>query len=52
MALMVALGDRLREVWRNPSAENLTVLALIVAGWLALVFGLQYVISKRRKKQG
>jgi uncharacterized membrane protein YdjX (TVP38/TMEM64 family)/phosphatidylserine/phosphatidylglycerophosphate/cardiolipin synthase-like enzyme len=52
MALMVALGDRLREVWRNPSAENLTVLALIVAGWLALAFGLQYVISKRRKKQG
>jgi len=51
IALMVALGDRLREVWQNPSVENMTVLGLIVAGWLALAFGLQYLISKRRKRR-
>ena len=48
--LMAALGDRLREVWRNPSVANMTILGLIVAGWLALAFGLQYLISRRRKR--
>jgi uncharacterized membrane protein YdjX (TVP38/TMEM64 family) len=47
--LMTALGDRLREVWRNPSAENVVVLGLITAGWLAAAFGFQYLISKYRK---
>jgi uncharacterized membrane protein YdjX (TVP38/TMEM64 family) len=49
--LMVALGDRLRQVWKNPSVENMTVLGLIAAGWLALAFGLQFVISKYRKRR-
>ena len=47
--LMTTLGDRIREVWHNPSAANVIVLGLLVAGWLAAAFGLQYLISKFRK---
>jgi uncharacterized membrane protein YdjX (TVP38/TMEM64 family) len=51
IVLMVALGDRLREVWRNPTVENMTVLGLIVLGWLALAFGMQFVITKIRRRR-
>ena len=48
--IISVLGDRLREVWQNPSPENMVVLGLIIAGWVAIGFGLQYFISRRRKK--
>jgi phosphatidylserine/phosphatidylglycerophosphate/cardiolipin synthase-like enzyme/uncharacterized membrane protein YdjX (TVP38/TMEM64 family) len=47
--LMSALGGRLREVWQNPSVENIIVLGLLVAAWLAAAFGLQYLIKKHRR---
>jgi phosphatidylserine/phosphatidylglycerophosphate/cardiolipin synthase-like enzyme/uncharacterized membrane protein YdjX (TVP38/TMEM64 family) len=47
--LMSALGDRLREVWRNPSVENIVMLGLLAAAWLAAAFGLQYLIKKHRR---
>jgi phosphatidylserine/phosphatidylglycerophosphate/cardiolipin synthase-like enzyme/uncharacterized membrane protein YdjX (TVP38/TMEM64 family) len=47
--LMSALGGRLREVWQNPSIENIIVLGLLVAAWLAAAFGLQYLIKKHRR---
>ena len=50
IAVMVALGDRLREVWQNPSVENMAVLGLIAAGWLALAAGLQFVISRHQRR--
>lgn len=49
--IISVLGDRLREVWQNPSPENMVVLGLIIAGWIAVGFGLQYFISRRRKKR-
>lgn len=49
--LMTTFGDRLREVLHNPSVENLVVLGLVTAGWLAAAFGLQHLISKYRKSR-
>lgn len=46
--IMSALGDRLRMIWQDPSPQNMVVLGLIVAGWLAIAVGLQIVISRRR----
>ena len=49
IVLMTALGDRLREVWRNPSVENTIVLGLLAIAWLGAAMGLQYLVSKYRK---
>jgi len=51
IVLMTALGDRLHAVWRNPSVENMVVLGFVAACWLAVAFGLQLLISKRRKSR-
>lgn len=49
IVLMTALGDRLREVWHNPSVENTILLGLLAVAWLAAALGLQYLVSKYRK---
>jgi len=46
--VMSALGDRLRDVWQNPSPQNIVVLGLIAVAWLALAVGLQVFVSRRR----
>ena len=49
IAVMTALGDRLREILRDPSAANIGLLVLVVAVWIALSLGLQAALSRRRK---
>ncbi|MGH6619309.1 MAG: TVP38/TMEM64 family protein, partial [Alphaproteobacteria bacterium] len=49
IVLMTALGDRLREVWHNPSVENVILLGALAVAWLAAAVALQYLVSKYRK---
>jgi uncharacterized membrane protein YdjX (TVP38/TMEM64 family) len=51
IVLMTALGDRLREVWRNPSVENTILLGLLAMAWFGAAVGLQYLVSKYRKSR-
>lgn len=50
IAVMTALGDRLRHILHNPSATNIGLLVLVVAVWIALSVGLQMVLARRRKR--
>ncbi|NNG05043.1 MAG: phospholipase [Inquilinus sp.] len=50
MAVMTALGDRLREVWRNPTSGQLVLLSVAVAAWLLVSIGLQALASRLRRR--
>jgi len=50
IAVMTALGDRLRQVLHNPSAANIGLLVLVAAMWIALSVALQIALSRRRKR--
>jgi uncharacterized membrane protein YdjX (TVP38/TMEM64 family) len=50
IAVMTALGDRLRQVLHNPSAANVGLLVLFVGVWIALSVALQVTLSRRRKR--
>ncbi len=50
IAVMTALGDRLRQVLNNPSAANVWLLVLVVGVWIALSVALQAALSRRRKR--
>jgi phosphatidylserine/phosphatidylglycerophosphate/cardiolipin synthase-like enzyme/uncharacterized membrane protein YdjX (TVP38/TMEM64 family) len=50
IAVMTALGDRLRQVLHNPSPANIGLLVLVVAVWIALSVALQAALSRRRKR--
>jgi uncharacterized membrane protein YdjX (TVP38/TMEM64 family) len=50
IAVMTALGDRLRQVLHNPSVANVGLLVVIVAAWIALSVVLQVALSRRRKR--
>jgi uncharacterized membrane protein YdjX (TVP38/TMEM64 family)/phosphatidylserine/phosphatidylglycerophosphate/cardiolipin synthase-like enzyme len=49
--IVSALGDRLREVWQNPSPQNIVALGLIAVAWIAIAVGLQVLVSRRRRKR-
>jgi uncharacterized membrane protein YdjX (TVP38/TMEM64 family) len=50
IAVMTALGDRLRQVLLNPNTINVGLLVLTVAVWIALSVILQVTLSRRRKR--
>jgi phospholipase D1/2 len=50
IAVMTAMGDRLRQVLHNPSAANVGLLVLVVVVWVALSVALQVVLSRRRER--
>ncbi len=52
IAVMAALGDRLRHILQNPSAANIALLALVIAVWIALSVALQAALSRRRNRRG
>ncbi len=50
--LMIAFGSQLRSLWEKPSAQNIAVLAGIVAAWIAVSLALQRAVSRRRHRAG
>lgn len=52
IAVMTALGDRLRGVWDNPATGNVALLALAVAAWILLSLAFQFVVGRLRRRGG
>lgn len=46
IAAIALMGDRIAKVLADPSAGQIAVLALCVAGWIGVSFGAQAVVSK------
>ena len=46
IAAIALMGDRIAKVLANPSAGQIAVLALCVAGWIGLSFGAQAIVSR------
>ncbi|HZD53204.1 MAG TPA: VTT domain-containing protein, partial [Woeseiaceae bacterium] len=50
--VLTMVGDRLREVWRNPEPMNVLWFALVAVLWLGLAFALQRIVARLRKPKG
>ncbi len=46
LAAIALMGDRIAKVLADPSAAQIGVLALCVAGWIGLSFGAQAIVSR------
>jgi phosphatidylserine/phosphatidylglycerophosphate/cardiolipin synthase-like enzyme len=47
--VLTMVGDRLREVWRDPDPLNVLWFALVAVLWLGLAFVLQRVVARLRR---
>ena len=48
--VLTMLGDRLREVWRNPEPGNLFWFVLVIVLWLGVAYALQRLVTVMRKR--
>jgi uncharacterized membrane protein YdjX (TVP38/TMEM64 family) len=48
--VLTMLGDRLREVWRDPHPANVALVALVIVLWVGLAFALQRLVARLRKR--
>ena len=46
LAAIALMGDRIAKVLANPSAGQIAILVLCIAGWIGLSFGAQAVVSR------
>ena len=46
LVAIALMGDRIVKVFADPSASQIAVLALCVAGWIGLSFGAQAIVSR------
>lgn len=49
--VMTMVGDRLREVWRQPDPMNILWFALVAVLWVGLAFVLQRLVAKVRSRK-
>ncbi|MGH8194547.1 MAG: VTT domain-containing protein [Woeseiaceae bacterium] len=49
--IVIMLGDRLREVWRDPHATNILLFSLVMVLWVGLAFALQRIVGRIRRKR-
>ncbi len=49
--VMTMVGDRLREMWRNPDAMNILWFALVAVLWIGLAFVLQRLVARVRRRR-
>ena len=52
LVVITMLGDRLRGVWEEPSALNITLFAVAVLAWLALSLALERIVWRLRRSDG
>lgn len=48
IVIMTALGDRLRQLWQNPSWIQIGLLGVVVVFWFAVSLAVQRAVSRRR----
>ncbi len=51
IAVMTALGDRLRHLWEQPDLQNMLLLGLAIAVWVALTLLLQALMRRLRRQR-
>jgi phosphatidylserine/phosphatidylglycerophosphate/cardiolipin synthase-like enzyme/uncharacterized membrane protein YdjX (TVP38/TMEM64 family) len=49
--IVTMLGDRLREVWRDPGGTNVLLFGLVIVFWIGLAFALQRIVGRIRRKR-
>jgi uncharacterized membrane protein YdjX (TVP38/TMEM64 family) len=49
IAALTLLGNRLRDLWQQPSAANVALLGLAVSAWIALALLLQWLSNRSRR---
>jgi uncharacterized membrane protein YdjX (TVP38/TMEM64 family) len=49
--VLTMLGDRMREVWRDPQATNAVLVVLLIVLWLGLAFALQQLVTWLRNRE-
>ena len=50
IAAFALVGDRVADVWRNPTPANVTLVALAITLWICIVLGMQRLINRVTKK--
>jgi len=48
--VLTMLGDRMREVWRDPEPVNVVLVVLVIVLWLGLAFALQQLVTLLRNR--
>lgn len=48
--VLTMLGDRMREVWRDPELANVALVVLVIVLWLGLAFALQQLVTRLRNR--
>lgn len=48
IVIMTALGDRLRQLWQDPSWTQIGLLGAVVVVWIAVSLAIQRAVSRRR----
>jgi phospholipase D1/2 len=48
--VLTMLGDRLREVWRQPELTNFLWFAVVILAWLGLAWALQKLVARLRSR--
>jgi hypothetical protein len=48
--LFAFLGDRLAEVWRNPTLLSVTLVVTAVVIWIGVLIGMQRLVNRFDKK--
>jgi phosphatidylserine/phosphatidylglycerophosphate/cardiolipin synthase-like enzyme/uncharacterized membrane protein YdjX (TVP38/TMEM64 family) len=49
--VLTMLGDRMREVWRDPQSANAVLVVLLIVLWLGLAFALQQLVTRLRNRE-
>lgn len=50
--VMTMVGDRLREMWREPDPMNILWFILVTVLWIGLAFVLQRIVARVRSRKG
>ena len=50
IAAFAFVSDRAIDAWREPTAQNLALIAAAVVLWLGLVFGVQWLANRRTRR--
>jgi hypothetical protein len=51
IAAFAIVGDRLIEVWNQPTPFNVTLVASAVAIWIGVVLGMQWYLNRLDRKE-
>jgi uncharacterized membrane protein YdjX (TVP38/TMEM64 family) len=51
IAAFAIVGDRLIEVWREPTVANVTLVASAVIVWIGVILGMQWYLNRLDRRE-